>query len=70
MNYKNRKKNKKVVCLYFSNTSFILLEFLWNKVYIPQVYFWVWKEIHYLGNLLQVYFPGFGNKYKRLKSLL
>ena len=39
MNHKNRKKNKKVVCLYFSNTSFILLEFLWNKVYISQVYF-------------------------------
>ena len=27
------EKNKKVLCLYFNNTSFILLDFFWNEVY-------------------------------------
>ena len=27
MKYKNRKKNKKLPCLYFNNTLFILLDF-------------------------------------------
>ena len=36
MKYKNRK-NKKVLCLYFDNTSFILFDFFWNEVYIKYI---------------------------------
>ena len=32
MKYKNRK-NRKICCLYFNNTSFILLDFCPNEVY-------------------------------------
>ena len=28
------EKNKKVLCLYFNHTSFILIDFCWNEVYL------------------------------------
>ena len=54
MKYKT-EKNKKVICLYFKNTSFILPDFCSDKAYFKYTSEFKNKYIN-IENLLQVYF--------------
>ena len=50
----NIKTEKKLLCLYFNNTSFTLLDFCWNKVYFKYTSKFADKYLS-LESLLQVY---------------